>query len=185
MVVDGAELAALGLSLQAVAARLAGADSRLPAGTLRHGDSRIQIEVAGAFGTAARVSAVPLVADSGRVATLGDFARVSRTWTDPPGEIAYSNGPRAVLVGARARDAVHLDDWSRAARAVVADFAPLAGGGITVETVFDQSRYTETRLAQLGGNLVAGAGVILLVVILTMGLRAALVVGAALPCPQP
>ena len=181
VVVDGAELAALGLSLQAVAARLAGADSRLPAGTLRHGDSRIQMEVVGAFDTAPRVSAVPLVADSGRVATLGDFARVSRTWTDPPGEIAYSNGRRAVLVGARTRDAVHLDDWSRAARAVVADFAPLAGEGITVETVFDQSRYTETRLAQLGGNLVAGAGVILLVVLLTMGLRAALVVGAALP----
>ena len=139
------------------------------------------MEVAGAFDTAARVSAVPLVADSGRVANLGDFARVSRTWTDPPGEIAYSNGRRAVLVGARTRDAVHLDDWSRAARAVVADFAPLAGEGITVETVSDQSRYTETRLAQLGGNLVAGAGVILLVVLLTMGLRAAVVVGAALP----
>lgn len=53
--------------------------------------------------------------------------------------------------------------------------------GIGVDVVFDQSRYTEARLQSLSANLLAGAGVVVLVVLLAMGLRAALIVGAALP----
>jgi multidrug efflux pump subunit AcrB len=178
---DPAELAALGLTPGDVAARLSAADPRRPAGTLQPGGSRIQLEVSGAFAATDRVAAVPLIADQGRVVSLGDVARVTKTWVEPPRQMAYADGHRAVLVGVRTRDAVHLDDWSRRARAVVAEVTSQAGDAVAVETVFDQSRYTETRLAELGGNLVAGAGVIIAVVLLTMGLRAALVVGAALP----
>ncbi len=179
--IDPAELAALGLTPGDVAARLSAADPKLPAGTLRPGERRIQLEVSGAFAAADRVAAVPLIADQGRVVSLGDLARVTKTWAEPPRQMAFADGHRAVLVGVRTRDAVHLDDWSRRARAIVTEMSPQAGDSVSLEVAFDQSRYTETRLAELGGNLVAGAGVIVAVVLFTMGLRAALVVGAALP----
>jgi multidrug efflux pump subunit AcrB len=179
--VDPDALVALGLSLGDVAARLAAADPKLPAGTLRPGERRIQLEVAGAFAAADRVAAVPLVADDGRLASVGDLARVTKTWVDPPREIAFSDGRRAVLIGVRTRPAVNLDDWAARARALVAGFAPEAGKAIAVQVGFDQSRYTTERLASLGGNLLAGAAVVMAVVLLTMGWRAALVVGAALP----
>uniref|UniRef100_UPI0025EE2BF2 efflux RND transporter permease subunit n=1 Tax=Thiohalocapsa sp. TaxID=2497641 RepID=UPI0025EE2BF2 len=55
------------------------------------------------------------------------------------------------------------------------------GGVLGVAVLFDQSRYTNARLGELGGNLIACAAVVMAVVLLTMGLRSALIVGAALP----
>jgi multidrug efflux pump subunit AcrB len=179
--VEADELSALGLTPEGVAGRLAGADAKVPAGTLRLGDSRIQIEVAGAFAAADRVAAVPLVASDGRLVSVGDLARVTRTWAEPPPELAYADGRRAVLIGVRTQPEVSLEDWARRARSLVADFAPVAGTPVAIEITFDQSRYTKARLASLGGNLGAGAAVVMAVVLLTMGWRAALVVGAALP----
>lgn len=49
------------------------------------------------------------------------------------------------------------------------------------EIVFDQSLYTEERLDSLGGNLIAGATGVVLVVFFMMGWRPALIVGSALP----
>jgi multidrug efflux pump subunit AcrB len=179
--VDPGALAALGLSLGDMAAQLAAADPKLPAGTLRPGERRIQLEVAGSFAAADRVAAVPLVAADGRLASVGDLARVTKTWADPPREIAFADGRRAVLIGVRTRPAVHLGDWAARARDLVAGLVPEAGRDIAVEVSYDQSRYTQERLTSLGGNLLAGAAVVLAVVLLTMGWRAALVVGAALP----
>lgn len=179
--VDPDELAAIGMTIPDLAARLAAADVKRPAGTLRPPGSRMQLEVAGSFETAERIAAVPLAGSGADLVRVGDIARVEKTWSDPPGEIAYQNGRRAILVGVRTRPGVHLDQWSEQARAIVADFAPLAGAGISVDLAFDQSRYTNARLSALGGNLGAGALVVMAVVLLTMGWRAALVVGAALP----
>jgi len=179
--VDPDELAALGLTVADLAARLAAADSKQPAGALRTRERQIQLEVAGAFAAAARVAAVPVQAGERGVATLGDIATVTKTWRDPPAEMAYADGRRAVLIGVRTREAVQLDEWATRAREQVSEFAGPTGPGFDVRVVFDQSRYTQARLGELGGNLAAGAAIVVLVVFVMMGWRSALIVGAALP----
>ena len=179
--VDPGELAALGLTVADLAARLAAADSKQPAGVLRSDQRQIQLEVAGEFAATARIAAVPLRADERGVVSLGDIATVTKTWREPPAEIAYADGRRAVLIGVRTREAVQLDEWAARARAQVAEFDARLGSGIAARAIFDQSRYTQARLGELGGNLAAGAAIVVLVVLVMMGWRAALVVGAALP----
>ena len=73
-----------------------------------------------------------------------------------------------------------MDQWAEAANALVAEFANELDDGVAVDVVFDQSDYTVKRLADLGNNLLAGALVVMLVVLIGMGWRAALIVGAAL-----
>ena len=63
----------------------------------------------------------------------------------------------------------------------VAEFEREFAGSIGLRVVFDQSVYTEERLTGLSTNLLLGCGVVMLVILLFMGLRAALIVGAALP----
>ncbi len=178
---DADRLAALGMTVTGVAERLAGADPRRPAGVLWTEANRMQVEVAGSFAAAERVAAVPLVNDDGRLVRVGDLGQVAKTWADPPREIASADGRRAVLIGVRTRAGVSLDDWAIKAREAVAEFAPSAGRSIRIELSFDQSRYSSQRLGALGGNLIAGAGVVIAVVLFTMGWRAALVVTTALP----
>ncbi|MEA3277719.1 MAG: efflux RND transporter permease subunit [Pseudomonadota bacterium] len=179
--VDPDELAQLGLTVEDLARRLADSDPKIPAGTLRTDQRQVRLGVAGELDTTARIAAVPLIADERGLVSLGDVAEVSKTWRDPPAEMAYTDGRRAVLVGVRTREAVHLDDWATQARDLVAEFGNGIGDGIAVDLVFDQNRYTGNRLGELGGNLGAGAAVVVLVVFFMMGWRAALIVGAALP----
>jgi multidrug efflux pump subunit AcrB len=84
-------------------------------------------------------------------------------------------------VAVRVEADTRVDRWAQQARARVAEFETEVDPAIAVELAFDQSRYTEQRLANLGGNLLAGAAVVMLVVLVGMGWRSALIVGAALP----
>ncbi len=179
---DPGELAALGLSTRDVSALIGAADSKIPAGVLRSGERDVLLEVVGELDSVRRIGAIPLVPNgSGGMVKLADIAKVERRWQDPPRDLALTDGIRAVLVAARVEPDVRVERWAESARVTVAAFSKETAQGVKVAVSFDQSRYTEARLAALGGNLFAGAAVVVLVVLLGMGWRAALVVGAALP----
>ena len=106
---------------------------------------------------------------------------VQRQWKHPPKDIALANGARAIFVAARTKDDQRADLWNTAAQRVLADYRQQLGGGIALQTVFNQSKYTKQRLQELTANLLAGAAVIIAVIFLFMGWRSSLLVGAALP----
>lgn len=180
--IDPESLAEMGLTTRDVAALIAAADPKAPAGALRNGDRSLLVEVEGEFGSVDRVRNATLVpASSGGAITVGDVADVQRGWREPADQIAYTNGARSILLGVRTAGNIRLDDWSKIARQRIVDYNRELGGGIEATIVFDQSVYTEARLATLGSNLMAGALVVMLVVFVGMGWRAALIVGSALP----
>ncbi len=179
--VDAGELATLGLTAADVAGAIARADTKLPAGAVRGSERDLLIEVDGELETVERVRNIPLKRAGGALATVGSVAEVRKDWRDPPADIARADGRRSVLVAAQTRRDVRVDTWAAAARDAVAAFAADSAGGIDVDVVFDQSTYTEDRLATLSGNLLAGAALVALIVFVGMGWRAALIVGAALP----
>lgn len=183
LVADVAELAELGLSGRDVARRVAAADSERPAGTLRGTGRDVLVEVTGALDTSERVAAVPIATGAGGgVTTVGDVARVERGWRTPEDTVALVDGRRGVLVAARMAPDVLVGEWATRAHAVVDDHrARIAGAGLGVEVVFDQETYTTERLGVLAENLLAGVVVVVLAVLVTMGLRSALIVGVALP----
>ena len=183
--IDPDELAALGLTASDVALRIAAADAKVPSGTLRGDQSDLVLEVAGKLESVERIAAVPLrEGAAGDLLRLGDLAEVRKSRQDPPREKALIDGKRGVFVAARMRPDLRVDQWAASAGAALDDFeAEFAheAGGVSVTTVFDQSLYTSKRLGDLGSNLAAGAGVIMLVILLMMGWRASLVVSLALP----
>lgn len=180
--VDPGELAALGLSTSDVSALIAAADAKMPAGVLRTDRRDLLMEVEGELNSIRRIAEIPLASNgSGGLIKLGDIAEVNKNWLDPPQDIAYADGSRAVLVAARVETGVRIDLWAEAARDLIASFDREMHKGMSVEVAFDQSRYTAERLSRLGGDLAAGSAVVVLVVLIGMGWRAALIVGAALP----
>jgi multidrug efflux pump subunit AcrB len=181
-VVDDAELAALGLTTADLAAALLAADAESPSGLLRGPDSDLVLEVRGELDSLERVRDVPLrIAADGALVRVGDVAQVTRRWREPAEEIGLVDGIRAVYVAARMEPGERADVWAARARRVVRGFEAEVGGPVDLRVVFDQSRYTIERLGSLDSNLMLGGGVVVAVVLFTMGLRAGLVVGAALP----
>jgi len=180
--VRAAELSSLGLTATQVAESISRADTKLPAGALRNAERNLFIEVDGEVKTVERVRRVPLVtAADGSIVTVGDVADVRKNWQDPPADIAYSDGKRSVLVAVQTRRDIRVDSWAENARDMVERFMAASAAGVDVDIVFDQSTYTEERLSTLSGNLLAGAGLVALIVFVGMGWRAAIIVGSALP----
>ncbi len=180
--VEPGELSALGLSTADVSDLISAADAKIPAGVLRTHRRHLLLEVAGELESVRRIAEIPLATNvSGGVVKLGDIAEVDKNWLDPPRAIAYADGSRGVLVAARVETGVRVDLWAEAARDLIAEFTGEMHKGIGVDIAFDQSRYTAERLSGLGSDLAAGAVVIMLVVLIGMGWRAALIVGVALP----
>lgn len=180
--IDRDKVRALGLTVPQVAASLGQADAKRSAGTLRTNAVDVQLEVEGGFEAVERIRRIPLLDGEGlAVAQLGDAASVERRWDEPPVEIGLSDGGRAVYVAARMGTDNQVGRWSADAMEIVGAARDEFGSGIDVSVVFDQSGYTVDRLRELAFNLLLGVCVVVVVIFLTMGLRAAAVVGSAIP----
>lgn len=180
--VDPDQLSSLGLSTGQVAQLIAAADSKTPAGVLRETDRDLLIEVTGELNSTDRISNIPIARkDRYGVLRLGDIASIKRDWQDPPGEIALAEGKRSIFIAARTEPDVQLSTWSEQSRKVVAEFSGQLDKQMDAGIIFDQSHYTLTRLDALSGNMMAGAVIVVLVVLVFMGWRPALIVGSALP----
>jgi len=181
-ILDGDALTSYGVTAAQVSAAIARADTKLPAGAMRSEERDLFIEIDGELDSVARVRRIPVIGGAnGRSVTVGDVADVRKGWQSPPSDITYTNGKRSVLIAAQTRRDIRLDLWAEQARAAIEQFAAVDGAGLEVDIVFDQSEYTEERLSTLSGNLLAGAGLVMIVVFAGMGWRAAVIVGSALP----
>jgi len=180
--VDPEEMTGLGLSMAQVRAALQTADSKVPAGIVRGSTKDLLVEVDGALDSVRRVAEVPVVrSDDGAAVRVGDFATVSRAIREPPSAAAYRNGDRTILIAARVLPDRQVDLWAEDARAAVEAFSKDAGGNLNIELQFNQEEYTSERLGNLTQNLLLGACVVFLVILVMMGWRSALIVGSALP----
>ena len=164
------------------AVALAAGDSKAPAGRLRAEGGNVGFQIGGEFDSISRVRSVPIVQRAdGTAVRLGDIADVRKGLADPPVNMAFENGSRAILIGVYISPGQRVDKWADTAHAVVEDFARDTPPDLTIRTIFDQSAYTNARLNGLAQNLLISAGIVFCVLFLTMGWRSAFVVGMALP----
>ena len=180
---DMPQLNAMGLTAGDIAQRIQAADSKQAAGALHSSNRSLLIEVDGALESLRRISDIPVYEDAeGASLHLRDIARIEKTSRDPASEIAFTEADqRSIFVAARMTDNLRVDVWNQSATEVVHMFKEEFGASADIHTLFVQNDYTEERLSNLGGNLLAGMLVVMLVVLVSMGWRPSLVVGLALP----
>ena len=179
---DPMRMAELGITVSAIGNALQAADVKVPAGELNSSRRDYLVEVEGELDSIGRVGRVPLRSGfAGEVVRLADIARISRSIAEPPEEIARSGQQRTILVAARVVENRRVDQWSEVARQRVENFTATIDEAIGVDIVFAQNDYTSARLAELVGNLLLGGVVIFMVILISMGWRASLIVGSALP----
>ncbi|EDM66834.1 AcrB/AcrD/AcrF family protein [Moritella sp. PE36] len=172
----------LSLSTQAISNIILAADAKVSAGNIINDYNQMQIEVAGSFDSVARIRKIPLLNDSkGGVVRLGDIAQVSKQLQWPAQEIAIVDDQYAVVVSTRMLPNLRIDKWSAQVDDVVAAFNLQLPSSLTTEVLFDQSQYTEDRLQGLVENILIGFSIIALVLLVTLGWRAALIVTLSLP----
>ncbi|MEZ8427082.1 efflux RND transporter permease subunit [Vibrio cyclitrophicus] len=177
-----ADAAALGRSSANIAESLEGADAKNSAGELVSAYSRFGLEIKSELDSIERIKQVPIATDSnGHIIRMEDIASVKRGEKTPQDQIAIIDGEPGVIVAARMHPDLRVDNWTSRANALISRFEQELPSNIQVNVLFNQQGYTETRLDDLGKSLMIGFGLILIVLFVTLGVRAAILVAISLP----
>lgn len=96
--VDQAQLAALGVAPDEIAAALADTDAAVDAGGVNAGEFFVRLRPSGAFDSLEELRALPVGQGPQRV-ELGAIARLSREYAERPQQIIRHNGQQALTLG--------------------------------------------------------------------------------------
>ncbi len=179
---DETKLSMLGISIHEVAAALAEADARTPAGQLSGSSAALAVEITGEFTDLESIRNIIIHSlPDGRSIRVSDLGTVLKTELKPLQSISLSNGNRSVLVGIEMERGHQIDKYSHRFEQFLRNYRADAPVSLAIDVSFDQSRYSTDRLTSVTKNLMMGIGLVLSILLVTLGWRAALVVAVVLP----
>ena len=180
--VDPKRAAALGLTAQDISRLITAADGKVQAGRVQSSTTDMTINISGAIEALDRIGQVVLRRNAGgTTVTVADIATITRGMRTPAIEMAFADGKPAVLVGVLAQDGVQIDRWMGFVRDELAEGQVRIPVGLSETLMFDQSTYTADRLSEVGTNMAIGVALVVAVLFITLGLRAAAIVAVVLP----
>ncbi len=171
-----------GYSTEQLAVAIEKADVKNSAGELTNNATRFGLELANPLDSIERIKQIPVSVDqNGYAIRVEDIAAVNRVAKTPADELAMLNGMPAVFVAARMLPSLRVDHWTPQVDKLLEEFSNELPSSIKISTVFSQRPYTEKRIFELGESLLIGLGLVLFVLLFTLGIRSACVIALALP----
>ncbi|AVG79012.1 efflux RND transporter permease subunit [Pantoea ananatis] len=174
------KLAGMGLNLQQVSNALRSQNAVVPAGTVRTDNENIALRVGGAFRTEESLRAVTLHFN-GRYIPLTDVATVTRQPAEPPSPLFRVNGQPAIGLAVSMAATGNMLDFGKALGARMDSVALSLPHGIEMTKVADQSAVVKEAVSGFVRVLIEAIVIVLAVSFVSLGLRAGLVVAAAIP----
>ena len=172
-------LAALDLTAPELSQQIQQSDAKVPAGQLYSPSDDLLIEVETELDSLERIRQIPIRYGESGFARLEDIALVRKGTREPLSELALIDGKPAIVLAVLMEPSQNIDRWVQTIRQSLNDFQ--TPRGVSLQIIFDQSRYVRTRLDGLFNNLLLGVLFVIASTILMMGWKSALVVGLALP----
>ncbi|HEV7265451.1 MAG TPA: efflux RND transporter permease subunit [Falsiroseomonas sp.] len=179
--ISHARLATLGIAPAAIVEALARHNAVQPVGVVETGTTRVHLRLENALDGVAAARAVPIAAPDGSTLRLGAIAEVSRGLADPPAAAVFHEGRPAVLVSVakqRGFDVLALGESLEAELAAIRRDLPI---GLELEAISDQPRIVAASVSEFLTKFAAALGVVLLVSLASLGLRAGLIVALSVP----
>ncbi|MBN2886572.1 MAG: efflux RND transporter permease subunit [Chromatiaceae bacterium] len=173
--------AQLGLSPEQIGERLREHNLLAPAGELKAGDQRLQISPIGPADSVAAIGNLVLSSQGGeRVIFLKDVADIRRGLVEPPQALMRYDGQPAIGLGVSNIAGGNVVAMGDAVRARLAELESQRPVGMELNPVSYQSDAVRVAVNGFIANLVAAAVIVVLVLVVFMGLRSGLIVGAIL-----
>lgn len=179
---DNARLAQLGLSPAQLQQLLQSQNVLFPGGMVTTGRERLVLEPTGSFQTIDEVRrSVITVPGRKELLYLEDIARVERGYIDPPASKLRSSGRPALGIGISMRAGGNIISMGKEIKAAVRHLQQRYPIGIEIDFVAFQPRDAENGVNNFIRNLLQAVGIVVLVMLLTLGLRTGLVVATLIP----
>ncbi|MEE8270997.1 MAG: efflux RND transporter permease subunit [Alphaproteobacteria bacterium] len=180
IIVDPLLVESYGLNGSEIAAVVSRSNRLVAAGTLDTGNGRFAIKVPGLFEQLEDILSLPVKVEGDGVVEFRDIASVRRTFKDPEG-FARVDGYPAVALEVSKRTGENIIDTIEAVRTVVEAERAFWPASVQVTYSQDRSEDIRTMLKDLQNNVISAILLVMIVVVGTLGLRTAGLVGVAIP----
>lgn len=179
---SSARLAQLGLSTHQLSDILKKRNIIIPGGYLRTGNERIALEPSGNFESLEEIRrTVVSIPGQKELLSLGDIVTIKRGYIDPPTEhVRFSNTP-CLAVGISMREGGNMVDLGKQVKPVIDQLQNRYPWGIDFNIVAFQPQIVEEKTDEFTSNLLQAIGIVIAVMLLTLGLRTGLVVASLIP----
>jgi multidrug efflux pump len=156
----------------------------IAAGEIESSQGTFAVKIPSSFNDPRDVYSLPVKTNGDRVVTLGDLAQINLTFEDRQGTARF-NSEKTLALQVVKRKGYNLIDTSRQVQEIVTARAAAWPDGlqaaVTVGTSNDQSRIVDSMVQQLLGSVFTAIALVMIVVLAALGIRAALLVGFAIP----
>jgi multidrug efflux pump subunit AcrB len=173
-------LATLGLTAQALFSALADQNDVTPAGFVETAGARVYLRLDGAIDGIQTVKEIPIAA-SGRILKVGDIAEVHRGYEDPPSFVIRNQGEDALMLGVVMRPGFNGLELGKSLMAEEDQLHRSLPLGVTFSKVTDQAQVIADSINKFMIKFFTALGVVIVVSLVTLGLRVGVVVALAVP----
>ncbi|MGB0736101.1 MAG: efflux RND transporter permease subunit, partial [Paracoccaceae bacterium] len=156
----------------------------IAAGEVDSTQGTFSVKIPSSFDEVQDIYDLPVKTNGDRVITLGDLAEIKLTFEDREGTARF-NGETTVALQVVKRKGFNLIDTATAVRemveAEVAAWPQDLRAAVHMGTSNDQSRVVDSMVSQLEGSVLTAIALVMIVVLTSLGTRAALLVGFSIP----
>lgn len=155
----------------------------IPGGNLKVDENKVPVQITGEYGSIDELknTIVDVSRESGTPVYLKDIAQVNIV-EESDVATTYINGEKGILVGVQYMDGVNVIREEQRVQEVVQSFIDTQlYAGMHMNEVYNEVDFVQESISLFSNNLLSAIFLILIVVLITMGVRSAIVV--ALPIP--
>ncbi|MGB1237612.1 MAG: efflux RND transporter permease subunit, partial [Pseudomonadales bacterium] len=150
------------------------------AGAVDAGNGRQVLKVPGVVESIQDMLNMPIKVSGSTVVTLGDVAKIRKTFKDPAG-YARVNGESGLVLEVTKQVGANIIDTIEQVQQIVDERKESWPAGLKHAYILDQSIQIEDMLRDLMNNVLSGIIFVMIVILAVMGLRTSLLVGLAIP----
>lgn len=180
IVISPATLAAFDIRPDAVSRAISGQNAVVGLGTRLAGDVRIELVEGTTYTSTEDIENQLLTAADGKQYRLGDVARVERGYHEPPTLCVRVDGRDAIAVAVAANPKMDVVAVGDDVAEVLAREAQRLPAGIEIVALYPENEIAREANNAFLVNLIESLAIVIVLILLTMGLRAGVVVGSSL-----
>ena len=156
----------------------------IAAGEVDSKQGTFSVKIPSSFNEVQDIYNLPVKTNGDRIVTLGDLAQIKLTFVDRSGTARF-NGQNTVALQVVKRKGFNLIGTAREVRLLVEKesqgWPANLKAAVDVGTSNDQSRDVDSMVRQLEGSVLTAIALVMIVVLSSLGSRAALLVGFSIP----
>ena len=180
--VSNAKLSQLGISPHTLINELQSQNIIRSGGQIDTGQASFIVEPSGNFSSKADIADTYInIPNTEDFIALKDIVSIKRGFIDPPDKLAYFNGEPAIFFAISMLENFNILEYAPRMDAKLADIEATLPIGYTINTATYQADQVAATIENVSFSVLQTLSIVLVVVILFLGLRTGLIVGAIVP----